>query len=81
MDYTEAVEAAVSKRKFLLNSLFNLEDFLETRRLQRMRTLRTKQGRESFTKVYWIDQWKILPSEIWNDRIHTLRIFRSVKAL
>ena len=27
MDYTEAVEAAISKRKYLLNSLFDLEHF------------------------------------------------------
>ena len=27
MDYTEAVEADVSKQQFLLNTLFNLEDF------------------------------------------------------
>ena len=26
MEYTEAVEAAVSKRKYLLNSLFDLKD-------------------------------------------------------
>ena len=26
MEYTEAVEAAVSKRKYLLNSLFDLQD-------------------------------------------------------
>ena len=26
MEYTEAVEAAVSKRKYLLSSLFDLED-------------------------------------------------------
>ena len=27
MDYTEAVEAAISKWKYLLNSLFDLEHF------------------------------------------------------
>ena len=27
MDYTEAVEAAISNRKYLLNSLFDLEHF------------------------------------------------------
>ena len=27
MDYTEALEAAISKRKYLLNSLFDLEHF------------------------------------------------------
>ena len=27
MDYTVAVEAAISKRKYLLNSLFDLEHF------------------------------------------------------
>ena len=27
MDYTEAIEAAISKRKYLLNNLFDLEHF------------------------------------------------------
>ena len=41
MDYTEAVEAVKSKRKYLLNSLFDLE--LRTRHRMKMTTLHMNQ--------------------------------------
>ena len=58
MAYTEAVEAAVIERKNLLSSLFDLEDIPKDTSTED--NLGMREGGESLTKVWTLDQLKHL---------------------